>query len=263
MSCASPIGVLDSGLGGLSVFSEIVRLLPEESVIYYGDGKNCPYGEKPKEEIIKISDEIVCFLIGHGCKLIVLACNTATADAIDYLREKYPDTPFVGMEPAVKPAVMSTRTGVVGILATAPTLEGRHFKDNYLKYAGEAAIIPVVGEGFVNIVENGEIESHEAESAVRKIIDPLIEKNVDRIVLGCTHYPFLKDVINKIIGEREIEIINPAPAVVRRIENLLVEKRISAPSGNLPYYEFYSSSGKQYLNKIKTTADKLLKGLKK
>lgn len=258
----SPIGVFDSGLGGLSVFSEIVRLLPDESIVYYGDGKNCPYGEKPKEQILRISDQIVTFLIDKGCKIIVLACNTATAEAIDYLREKYPHIPFVGMEPAVKPAVLSTKTGVVGILATAPTLEGRLFRETTAKYSDKVKIIPVVGEKFVNIVEKNIIDAPETEAQVRQVVTPLIEQNADRIVLGCTHYPFLLNVIKNIIGDREIEIVNPAPAVARRVRDILAEKSNFAPAYNLPEYRYFTSSDDRYICKIKSIADGLINGSK-
>lgn len=249
----SPIGVLDSGMGGLSVFSEIVKLLPHESVIYYGDGKNCPYGKKTAEEVLSIADDIVKVLLAKGVKLIVLACNTATANAIDRLRATY-DIPFVGMEPAVKPAAMNTRTGVVGILATAPTLTGKLFRETSDRYSDRVKILPEVGEGFVELVEADREDSPEAEDAVRKVIAPLIEAGADQLVLGCTHYPFLGGAMRKVIGGRDVDIVNPAPAVARRVMNLLSDRGLLAEDVNIPEYRFYTGSDDNYLQRIKNKA---------
>lgn len=214
------IGIFDSGTGGLSVFKEIRKLLPEERYIYFSDNAHCPYGEKSREYIIERSREITRFLLDKGCDIIVVACNTATAAAIAVLREEFP-VRFIGMEPAVKPAVKSTRTGVVGVLATAGTLKADKYLNTREKFSEGVKITEHVGQGFVELVEKGCLTGREAEDVVRASLRPLLDEGADRIVLGCTHYPFLWDTIAKIASElypeREIEIIDPAPAVARHL----------------------------------------------
>ena len=214
------IGIFDSGTGGLSVFKEIRKLLPEERYIYFSDNAHCPYGEKSREYIIERSREITRFLLDKGCDIIVVACNTATAAAIAVLREEFP-VRFIGMEPAVKPAVKSTRTGVVGVLATAGTLKADKYLNTREKFSEGVKITEHVGQGFVELVEKGGLTGREAEDVVRASLKPLLDEGADRIVLGCTHYPFLWDTIAKIASElypeREIEIIDPAPAVARHL----------------------------------------------
>lgn len=214
------IGIFDSGTGGLSVFKEIRKLLPEERYIYFSDNAHCPYGEKSREYIIERSREITRFLLEKGCDIIVVACNTATAAAIAVLREEFP-VRFIGMEPAVKPAVKSTRTGVVGVLATAGTLKADKYLNTREKFSEGVKITEHVGQGFVELVEKGCLTGREAEDVVRASLKPLLDEGADRIVLGCTHYPFLWDTIAKIASElypeREIEIIDPAPAVARHL----------------------------------------------
>jgi len=196
----NPIGVLDSGVGGLSVLGELRAQLPGESLLYYGDGKNCPYGPKPVGEVIGYVAAGVQLLVERGIKMLVVACNAATATAIDFLRAKY-DFPIVGMEPAVKPAVMGTKTGVVGVLATANTLQGELFRATSARYADRAKILSAVGEGFVELVEEDKEDSPEALEAVRAALIPLIEAGADHIVLGCTLYPFLRAAMEKVIAE--------------------------------------------------------------
>lgn len=214
------IGIFDSGTGGLSVFKEIRKLLHEERYIYFSDNAHCPYGEKSREYIIERSREITRFLLDKGCDIIVVACNTATAAAIAVLREEFP-VRFIGMEPAVKPAVKSTRTGVVGVLATAGTLKADKYLNTREKFSEGVKITEHVGQGFVELVEKGCLTGREAEDVVRASLKPLLDEGADRIVLGCTHYPFLWDTIAKIASElypeREIEIIDPAPAVARHL----------------------------------------------
>lgn len=214
------IGIFDSGTGGLSVFKEIRKLMPEERYIYFSDNAHCPYGEKSREYIIERSREITRFLLDKGCDIIVVACNTATAAAIAVLREEFP-VRFIGMEPAVKPAVKSTRTGVVGVLATAGTLKADKYLNTREKFSEGVKITEHVGQGFVELVEKGCLTGREAEDVVRASLKPLLDEEADRIVLGCTHYPFLWDTIAKIASElypeREIEIIDPAPAVARHL----------------------------------------------
>ena len=245
----APIGVFDSGLGGLTVWSELRRNLPAESLIYYGDGKNCPYGDKSSEEVREHVDFAVRRLLDRGVKMIVVACNAATAMAIDHLRETYP-IPFVGLEPAVKPAALSSRSGVIGILATAATLKGRLFRETSRKYADRVRILSRIGEGFVELVENDRENSDEALETVRRQIEPMIEAGADRIVLGCTHYPFLAPAMRRLIGDRDIELIDPAPAIERHTETLLHELGLASEERHAPRYEFMTSADGTYLSKL-------------
>lgn len=221
------IGIFDSGVGGLSVFREIRKVLPDEKYIYYSDNAHCPYGEKSKEYIIDRAREITRFMLEKGAEIIVVACNTATAAAISTLREEFP-VRFIGMEPAVKPAATSTRTGVVGVLATAGTLKADKYLNTREKYKEGVRIAEHVGQGFVELVESGEISGERAESIVHDSIKPLLDEGADRIVLGCTHYPFLAETILKVASEiapdRELEVIDPAPAVARHLVEVMKEE---------------------------------------
>lgn len=212
------IGIFDSGIGGLSVFKEIIKLLPSENYIYYSDNAHCPYGNKSNEYIIDRARYITTLLIEKGAEIIVIACNTATSAAIKTLREEF-DLPFVGMEPAVKPASFATKTGVVGVLATEGTLKGEKYHHSCDEYAKGVKIVEHIGEGFVELVEKGILTGDIAEDCIRKSIDPIIGEGADIIVLGCTHYPFLKEAITKLAGDK-IQIIDPSPAVARRVLEL-------------------------------------------
>ena len=228
------IGIFDSGVGGLSVFREIRKLLPEERYIYYSDNAHCPYGEKTREYIIDRARAITEFLLSNGADIIVVACNTATAAAISTLREEYP-VQFIGMEPAVKPAAAKTRSGVVGVLATAGTLKAEKYLTTRGKYADEVRFVEHVGEGFVELVERGALKGEEAEAIVRRSLLPLLEAGADTIVLGCTHYPFLAETIAKVASEfcpeREISIIDPAPAVAKHLMEIMEEHRLIRNDG--------------------------------
>lgn len=214
------IGIFDSGLGGFSVLREILKVLPEQNYVYYADSANCPYGEKSKEFIIDRARTITRLLLDKGADIIVVACNTATAAAIKTLRTEWPDVPFVGMEPAVKPAALHTRSGIIGVLATAGTLKGGNYLDLRDKYSDSVKVVEHVGQGFVELVEKGIFEGPEVESTVRAAVEPLLDSGADTIVLGCTHYPFLESVISRVAGP-SVEIINPAPAVARQVAKLL------------------------------------------
>lgn len=252
----APIGVFDSGMGGLSVWKEIVKILPEESVIYYGDGKNCPYGPKSDQELIRLTDEITRFLIDKGVKLIVVACNTATAAAVDYLRKTY-SVPFVGMEPAVKPAATHSRSGVIGILATAATLQGKLFRETSERFSSDVRILSDIGEGFVELIEQDRENSPEAEEAVRRCVEPMLEQGADHLVLGCTHYPFLTETLRKVIGERAVTLVDPAPAIAQRVKEILRERNELVAPGHIPVYEYYTSSDMAYLNLLRTKGERI------
>ena len=227
----APIGLYDSGMGGLTVWREVRRLLPAESYLFLGDGKNCPYGDRPREEIAQLADQAVGRLVDEGCKLVVVACNTATAAAIDFLRAKYRDLPIVGMEPAVKPACLHTRSGVVGVLATERSLDGDLFRRTAARYGADIEVVTAAGRGFVELVENDREQTPEAEACVRHAMQEMLDRGADQVVLGCTHYPFLTETIRRVIGDREVTIVDPSPAVARRVKQLLGERGLQAPEG--------------------------------
>lgn len=204
------IGVYDSGVGGLSVWKELVRQMPEQDYTYVADSANCPYGEKSPGYIVERADRISGFLVSEGAAAIVVACNTATAAAIKYLRSKYA-VPFVGMEPAVKPAAIASHSGVVGVLATANTFKGSLYRDTVMKYASDIKIVEKVGKGLVEAVEKGEVPY----GLIREYVGSMKAQGADVIVLGCTHFPFLEDEIARAAGP-SVRIINPAPAVARQ-----------------------------------------------
>lgn len=250
----NPIGVYDSGFGGLSVWRELYRALPEESIIYLGDGKNCPYGQKPAEEIRHLATKSVQELLSRGCKMIVVACNTATAAAIEHLRAMFPDLPFVGLEPAVKPACKSTRSGVVGVIATERSLKSEKFLATLAKYGDGVEVIKAVGEGFVEAVEANAENCASTEQVVRAVVEPIIDRGADVLVLGCTHYPFLKDVIAKVVGGRNVEIIDSGEAVEKRVESLLDEYDLRAEAGHKAEYEFISFADGDYEERLRRKA---------
>lgn len=234
------IGVFDSGEGGLSVLKEITRLLPEAEYVYYSDNAHCPYGEKSPEYIQNRARAITERLLKEGADVIVVACNTATAAAISVLRSEYSDASsqevrdrvqkltggrhdhicFIGMEPAVKPAALGTRTGVVGVLATAGTLKGSKYLKTKESVDDQVNVFEHVGRGFVELVEKGRLSGSEAEDVVKASLGPLLSAGADIIVLGCTHYPFLLPVLQKVAGP-DIRFIDPAPAVARQLVHVL------------------------------------------
>lgn len=232
------IGVFDSGLGGLWILKYLEKELPGYQFIYFADQVNLPYGSHTPEEIIKFSSDITDFLLAKDCKLIVLACNTATSAAISTLREKYP-IPFIGIEPAVKPASESSLTGHIGVLATKVTAEGQKLHDSIEKFASNVEVHTVVGHGLVELVEEGKADTDQAEKLLREYLEPLLEKNIDQLVLGCTHYAFLINRIKKIVGDK-VNIVDPAPAVVRRVKQLVEENNI-LPSENKKEPEIFTS----------------------
>ena len=214
------VGFFDSGVGGRCVLEAFRRLCPDEPTVYVADSENCPYGNKPPEEIVRLSKRIAADLIGRGCEVVVVACNTATAAAIDELRSEWPDVPFVGMEPAVKPAALGSKSGVVGVLATRGTFNGRLYRETSSKVSDTVRIIECIADEFVDLVERGVVSGAEAEDAVRRRIEPLITAGADRIVLGCTHFPHLKHLMENVADGRA-EIVDPSDAVARRIAEVL------------------------------------------
>lgn len=250
----NPIGVYDSGFGGLSVWRELHRALPRESLIYLGDGKNCPYGNKTEEQIRELAERAVGDLVERGCKMVVVACNTATAAAIEYLRERFSHLPIVGLEPAVKPACAMTRSKVVGVIATERSLVGRKFLSTLERYGQGVEVLKVVGEGFVEAVEADAEQEPRTEELVRRVVEPIIERGADVIVLGCTHYPFLGDVIRRVVGDREVAVIDSGEAVEKRVESLLDKFSLRCAEDNVPRLEFLSYADEEYRARLEHKA---------
>ena len=253
-----PIGVYDSGFGGLSVWRELCRLLPNESIVYLGDGKNCPYGGRSREEITRFATESVERLVKEGVKMVVVGCNTATTAAISTLRDIWRDMPIVGLEPAVKPACLTTKSGRIAVLATAHSLRSDMFLSTTARYAEGVEVLKVVGEGFVDIVEAGKESSEEAYEAVRSVVEPLISSGIDKIVLGCTHYPFLRPHIESIVKGQGIDIVDSGEAVARRVEWLLKRYRIAARSDHRAEYRFISFADEEYRKAMEERGRRIL-----
>lgn len=236
------------------MWRELRRLLPEESLTYLGDGKNCPYGGRSREAIIGFAEAAVERLLEEGVKLIVVGCNTATTAAIDHLRERWPDLPIVGLEPAVKPACLTTRSRRIAVLATEHSLKSDMFLRTASRYAQDVEVLKVVGRDFVEIVEASEEHTERAERAVRSVVEPLVGSGVDRIVLGCTHYPFLRPLIERIVGDSGIEVIDSGEAVARRVKWLLERYDIAQSEGATPEFKFLTFADEEYRGRLELKA---------
>ena len=243
----NPIGLFDSGIGGTSIWKAINILLPHENYIYLADSKNAPYGVKSKDEIIDLSIKNTKLLLKHDAKIIVVACNTATTNALKELRATF-DIPFIGIEPAIKPAVNNSRTQTIGILATKGTLNSELFNKN-IEFYNHTKIIEQIGYGLVELIENGEIDSEEMTQLLHSYLNPMIEQNIDYLVLGCSHYPYLIPQIRKILPENII-IIDSGEAVARQTKHVLEEK--AGLNNNLVNGKstFYSNSNSKVLKEI-------------
>ena len=247
MTNNNPIGLFDSGIGGTSIWTAIHNLLPNEDTIYLADSKNAPYGQKSKEEIIHLSNKNTELLLEMNCKLIVVACNTATTNAIATLRAKY-DVPFIGIEPAIKPAALHSQTHKIGILATKGTLNSELFYKNVEKFQ-DIQIIEQIGFGLVDLIENGEMNSPEMKKLLQTYLQSMIDQNIDYLVLGCSHYPYLIPQIKKILP-KHIQIIDSGEAVAKQTKNILLEKvgmrNATSPSSHL----FYTNANPKVLSEI-------------
>ncbi len=219
-----PIGVFDSGVGGITIWKEITTLLPQENTIYLADSKNAPYGQRSREKIIELSVKNTELLLKKGCKIIVVACNTATTNAISYLRATY-NIPFIGIEPAIKPAALQTTSNTVGILATKGTLSSELFNQTSEKFAANIKVIEQIGEGLVPLIEQGKLESPEMDQLLRKYLQPMLDAHIDYLVLGCSHYPFLIPQIRKIVGNN-VTIIDSGQAVAKQTKAVLKENKL-------------------------------------
>lgn len=233
-----PIGVFDSGVGGLSVLRAIRIYLPKESVLYFADQAHVPYGSRPVEEVQEFSKEISRFLLDNGAKIIVVACNTASAAALQLLRQTFPEVLFVGMEPAVKPAAEHTKTSVVGVLATPTTFQGSLYASVVERFATNVTLLQDTCPGLVQQIEQGNLTGQKTRIILESVLHPMVEQGIDTIVLGCTHYPFVIPLILNIVGPN-IRVIDPAPAVAQQVARLLNstgKQRIDLQPGYLHFF---------------------------
>ena len=234
------IGIFDSGIGGLSVWREIARQLPGEITLYVADQAHVPYGYRSMDEIRMFCVGIVDFLLEQGAKIIVVACNAASAAALHYLRDLYPDVPFVGMEPAVKPAAGRTQTGTVGVIATQTTFQGKLFAGLISQYGTSVKVLTSIGHGLVETVEAGTLDTPETENLLIKCISPLISAGADQLVLGCTHYPFLMPVIERLAGP-SVSVIDPAPAVALQVARIMKQRDLMNSQDRKGCHLFFTS----------------------
>lgn len=244
-----PIGIFDSGVGGLSVLQAVLRELPHEDILYLGDQGHVPYGPRSKDEIREFSIGIAKFLLSEGAKLIVVACNTASAAALRDLRKMFPSRLFVGMEPAVKPAAEITRTGKIGVLATPMTFKGELYTSLVERFAREVTIFQSTCPGLVQQIEAGLIDTPDIRSILEEALSPMMEEGIDAVVLGCTHYPFVIPLIRDITGHG-IEIVNPAPAVARQVRRLLTKNGLLNLVGQKGKKSFYTSGDPSVLRDL-------------
>ncbi|MGB2011790.1 MAG: glutamate racemase [Akkermansiaceae bacterium] len=239
-----PIGILDSGIGGLSVLNETRKTLPNESIVYFGDSAWCPYGARDADEIQRRVFAVTDFLLAKDCKLIVIACNSATIAAVEALRASYP-VPFVGMEPGIKPATSLTRTGSIGVLATEASLAGAKFHRLINDHGTGLTIITRPCPNFVNLVEKGELHGPRARAIVEEEVLPLIEAHVDVLVLGCTHYTFLRPLIEEVAGPK-VHVLDTGMAVAQRV-NHFIPGEIGGP---LPTCDIFTSGNLEQLERM-------------
>lgn len=247
----SAIGIFDSGVGGTSIWKEINKLLPNENTIYLSDSKNAPYGEKSKEEIIDLSIKNTEFLLKQNCKLIIVACNTATTNAIKTLRLNY-KIPFIGIEPAIKPAALKTKTNTIGILATKGTLNSELFEQTSSTFRQHITIKETIGTGLVELIEEGKINSTEMTKLLHKYLQPMIDYKVDCLVLGCTHYPYLIPQIREITVNK-IQIIDSGEAVAKQTKSILERNQILNTESKLAKHQFFVNKSKKTLESLLNT----------
>ena len=244
-----PIGIFDSGVGGLSVLRAIRGQMPAESIIYFGDQGHVPYGSRSMKQIQNFSEGITNFLLEQHAKIIVVACNTASAAALKYLREKFPNVQFVGMEPAVKPAAEQTQTGKVGVLATPATFQGELYASVVERFANGVELFQNTCNGLVQQIEQGNLEGKETRKILEDALLPMLEKNIDTVVLGCTHYPFVIPLIQQIVGDKD-RVIDPAPAIAKQVERLLEARGMRSDSKSTLEIGLYTSGDPELLKSM-------------
>jgi glutamate racemase len=248
-TASSPIGIFDSGVGGLSVLRAVREQMPEESVIYVGDQGHIPYGPRPMEQIRSFSEAITGLLLEQDAKMVVVACNTASAAALKYLRERFPTIAFVGMEPAVKPAAEHTQTGKVGVLATPATFQGALYASVVERFANGVELFQSTCPGLVQEIEKGNLNGEEPRRILNDALLPMLEKSIDTVVLGCTHYPFVIPLIQQIVGDN-VRVIDPAPSVAKQVRRVLEMKDLKKESRSPGDISFYTSGDPEELKSL-------------
>jgi glutamate racemase len=236
----SPIGVFDSGVGGLSVLRAMRESIPEEQVIYFADQGHVPYGPRPLEQVRNFSEGITRFLLDRGAKLIVVACNAASAAALHYLRKEFPHITFVGMEPAVKPAAEHTQSGIVGVLATPATFQGALYASVLERFANGVQVLQHTCPGLVGQIEKGDLNGDETRAILEDALRPMLDRGIDTVVLGCTHYPFVIPLIEQVAGDN-VRVIDPAPAVAKQARRLLEAGGMKRLAGECAEVRLYTS----------------------
>lgn len=248
MSDPRPIGIFDSGVGGTSIWKEIHQLLPLEKTIYLSDSRNAPYGIKTQEEIISLSIKNTEKLLAMDCKLIVVACNTATTNAIKILRSSF-RIPFIGIEPAIKPAALKSSNKAVGILATRGTLTSELFAKTSELYRQDINVIEVEGNGLVELIESGKKDSEQTEQLLRELLTPMIDARIDYLVLGCSHYPYLIPLLKKIL-QKDVQIIDSGEAVARQTRAVLEKNDLLNITGDKSIPQFFTNINPEVLSEI-------------
>lgn len=243
-----PIGIFDSGVGGTSIWKEIQELLPNEDTLYLADSKNAPYGEKSQQDILQLSIKNTEYLLDHNCKLIVVACNTATTNAIQYLRDTYA-VPFIGIEPAIKPAALRSASKTIGVLATKGTLASSLFHSTAKDHAGNSLIIEQQGKGLVELIEKGALRSPETRELLHGYIKPMLDKGIDYLVLGCTHYPYLIPLLEEMLPEG-VTIIDSGEAVARQTRTVLEKHDLLNTPGHIGKHHFFSNTDAELLERF-------------
>lgn len=246
MQAQKTIGVFDSGIGGTSIWKEIVTLLPLESTLYLADSKNAPYGNKSEEQIKQLCIKNTEKLIALGAKIIVIACNTATTNAIDYLRATYP-IPFIGIEPAIKPAALKSQNKSIGILATRGTLNSKLFHSTSEKYTQDIKVVEIIGEGLVSLIEKGDLENPELIALLQTYLDPMLKARIDYLVLGCSHYPYLIPILRKLLPEH-IQIIDSGEAVAKQTKNILEFNQLLNTTNQNSSHQIFTNGNLEVLN---------------
>lgn len=242
----NPIGILDSGVGGLSIWKEVVRELPHEPIIYFADSFNCPYGAKNPEKIYQLAKKIVAYLLEKDCKLIIIACNTITVNALDRLRSDFPNVPLIGVVPVVKMAAEKTRNNVIGVLSTEATARSEYQKNLIRDYASHLLTVNLGTNRIVPLIESGDTEG--LQKILPEILEPFREKKADVVALGCSHFPLIKDEIQEVLGPGVL-LLDSGEAIARQATRIVIHNAINS-SENKPYYEFYTSGDKDAFKKV-------------
>jgi glutamate racemase len=242
-----PVGIFDSGVGGLSIMREVVRQLPAEDVVFFADTAHCPYGRRTYEEIQRLAEGVVGFLVSQGVKIVVIACNTASAAALRHVRESF-ETPIVGMEPAVKPAAERSDSRIVGVMATEATFQGDLFASLIERFASDVVVLTRTCPGLVEQVEEGLVAADTTREMLEDCLRPMLDAGVDSLVLGCTHYPFLLPLIREITGDG-VEIVDPSPAVARQTARVLRGEGLLREKGP-GRHSFYTTGTPQHFARL-------------